>query len=298
MDNKENKKEQAKEKFSSFWQKTSDIGKKAAEGAKDFVDQTKKNIYDQQAKKYISLTEVEFKNSDFKLPNVIEIVDDSANKKFITDENAIGWIEKHKEIDVLHMYSKFVKKCGLQFVPVPQCDNVYCADNFEDNKFINANCVFGKATEEKLAELEHIANYLGAKSCSIEIVDTDSESESKSIRMKAMGDSISSNLNISVKVNKKQSGATTSYFEGGAPRRPKLKWFEHDDNIKGLIEMRFAESNSIKSKILELKGSSSATMSQKVACAIDDVMKISAGVSMEKQMIKEYSNILIFEVEF
>ena len=299
MDNKENNEraEKTKEAFSSFWQKTSDMGKKAAEGAKAFADQTKKNIYDAQAKKYITVTHKDLKSKSFIIPNIIEIVDDSSNRKFITKENAIGWIEQHEGVDVLHLYSACAKKCNIIFVPLAQRDSVYCKDNFDHSKFIDANQVFGKATEEKLAELEHIAYSLGAKSCSVEIIETDSNVESFSISAKinvARGNSCTVS-----KIGKKQSGKTMSYFEGNTvPKEPQLKWFAHDENIKRLIEMRCADCNSIKSKSLELKGSSSATMSKKTACAIDNVLKIKGGFSMESQAIKEHSNILVYEIEF
>lgn len=290
------KNEKAKEAFSNFWKKTSDIGKKAAEGAKVFAEQTKKNIHDVQAKKYIPVTAKDFKSKTFRLPNIIQIVDDSANRNFITCDGAIGWIEKHEDIDVLHMYSAFVKKCQIEFIPIPQRDNVFCEDNFDSYKFINCNQVFAKATEEKLAELEHIAYCLGAKSCSVEVVETDCKVNTKSMSVKA-GISVDSSLYS--KNNNMQSGKTMSYFEGNnVPQKPTLKWFAHDENIKRLIEMRCADSNSIKSKVMELKGSSSATMSKKIACAIDHVQNIKGGVSMENQSIKEHSNILIYEIEF
>ena len=291
-----NQNEKTKEKFSSFWQKTSDIGKKAADGAKAFAEQTKKNIYDAQAKKYTPVTAEEFNSDEFKLPNIIEIIDDSVNRKFITCDQAIGWIEKHEDVDVLHMYSDFVKACGLQFIPVPQRDNVYCKDNFDSSKFINANQVFGKATEERLAELEHIAYCLGAKSCSVEIVEADCNIKSIS---KTIESDIKTDAGKFQKLQQTQSGKTMSYFQGNnTPKQPTLKWFAHDDNIKRLIEMRCADSNSIKSKIMELQGSSSATMSRKIACAIDDVLNIKGGFSLESQAIKEHSNTLIYEIDF
>lgn len=294
--NKDHKNEKARESFSNFWQKTSDLSKKAAEGAKAFAEQTKKNIHDAQAKKYNPVTSKDFKSKDFNIPNVIEIVDDSANRDFVTCDGAIGWIEKHEDVDVLHMYSDFVKKSNLHFVPVSQIDNVFCKDNFDSSTFINSNQVFGKSTEEKLAELENIAYCLGAKSCSVEIAESDSDGSYKNC-------GFSSGVKIGVqsesKHSKMQSGKTVSCFEGNCiPTRPVLKWFAHDDNIKRLIEMRCSDSNSIKSKILELRGSSSVTMSRKIACAIDNVLKIKGSFSMESQAIKEYSNILIYEIEF
>jgi hypothetical protein len=99
-----------------------------------------------------------------------------------------------------------------------------------------------------------------------------------------------------------RSGKTLTYFEGNnAPCIPQLKWYAHDDNIKRLIEMRCSHNNSIKSRTLELEGSSSATMSQKTACSIDASLKKignKSNVTMEKQAVKENTSKLIFEIEF
>ena len=62
--------------------------------------------------------------------------------------------------------------------------------------------------------------------------------------------------------------------------------------------MRCKDANSIKYEILEIKGSSTATMSKKIACAIDKVLDIKGKLSMESQTMREHSNVLVFEVEF
>ena len=295
MDKKE-KNDKAKEALTNLWQKTSDISKKAAEGAKALAEQTKQNIHNAQAKKYLPVISKEFKNKSFKLPSIIKIVDDTSNRSFISDDDAIGWIEKYDDVDVLHLYYGFTKKCGLNFIPVPQQDNVYYSDNFDSKKFINTNNIFGKAMEEKLSELEHIAHYLGAKSCSIEIVESNYENNFKKMSVSSPA---STETSAQSQNCRSQSGKTVSHFQGNnTPQMPILKWFAHDDNIKRLIEMRCSDSNAIKSKILELKGSASATMSKKNACAIDKIMNIKGGLSMEKQTVRECNNVLIYEIEF
>ena len=294
MDNEKN--EKAKRSFTDFLKKTSDIGKKAAEGAKGFAEKTKKNIYDAKAKKYTPVTAKELKSKSFHLPSIICIVDNSANRKFITDKDSIGWIEQHEEIDVLHIYESFVKHCGITFVPVPQCDCVYCKDNFDPAKFINVSQAFGKATEEKLAELNNIAHCLGARSCSVEIVESEEEGAFHSVKAGTKGLGDASISNDASRGNRK-SGKRVSVFEGhDSPEMPPLKWFAHDDNIKGLIEMRL--SKSIKSTVLELKGSSFATMSRKIACAVDNVMNVKGKLSMESSAVKEHGETLLFEIEF
>lgn len=295
-DTKKEKNEKTKEAFANAFKKASDIGKKAAEGAKSLAAQTRQNIYDKQAKKYTTVTEEEFFDESFQKPTLIKITDDFANREFVVAEDAVGWIEKCEDVPVLHMYSNFVAKSNITFIPVAQRDGVYCADNFDSFKYINANQVFGKATQEKLAELNHIAYCLGAKSCSIEIMELDSDVDSRSAQLRIDGKNIG-NVGFSNSYSKKQSGKTVSKFEGhDNPQIPNLKWFAHDDNIKGLIEMRC--NLSIKSTSLELKGSSSATMSKNIACAIDEILGIKGGLSMTRQAIQEYSNSLLFEIEF
>ena len=296
QENKNAKKEQTKEGFSNAWKKATELGKKTADNTKKFVDQTKENIHKQKAKRYTIITAKEFKSKNFQMPSVISIEDNSANREYVEVSDAIGWIEIHKDIPVLHMYNSFIKKCGIVFVPVAQKDNVYCQDNFDNKKYINVNQVFGKATEEKLAELNNIAFCLGAKSCSIEIVEEENEIESKQIQVKLKGmtpTTAGSNMSNA----SKQSGKNVSNFKGhDEPQIPELKWFAHDDNIKLLIEMRLKKA--IQTNTLELKGSNSATMSKSIACAIDAIIKVSGSLSMEKQVQKEYSNKLLFEIEF
>lgn len=282
--------------FSSVLKRVSDFGKKTAEETKKIVDQTKENIHEQKAKKYLVVTDKDFKAKDFRIPSIIVIEEDGANREFVKEENAIGWIELHKEVSVLHLYTSFVKKSGITFIPTAQTTNVYCRDNFEYKKYINSSSVFGRATEEKLAELNDIAYCLGAKHCSIEMIEEDSASDTKSFTIALKGTKPGSMVEGSVS-SKKQSGKTVVDFEGhDDPQAPTLKWFMHDDNIKNLIKMRC--DKAIKSNVLELSGSASATMSKSLACAVDDVLKISGSLSMERQSVKEHNTKLIFEIEF
>lgn len=286
MDNEKN----PKNSFAGMWKKVSNLGQKTVDGVKNVAEQTKQGIHDQQAKKYEAVTGEAYRSADFQMPTIVKIEDDAANRNFV-GEDAIGWIEKHKNAKAFHMYFASAKECDLIFIPVLQRDGVYCADPFDAKKFIDANQVFGKATQEKMAELNNIAFCLGAKSCAIEIVESDSETEKRSVGIKGNA------VKTSSTETQKQSGKRVSFFEGhDDPKIPEMKWFAHDDNIKSLIDMRCKKA--IKADVLELRGASSATMSQSIACALDDILKINAKITMEKQAIKEHQSSLIFEIEF
>jgi hypothetical protein len=324
----ENKKEKNKEAFNSFWKKTSEIAKKTAievkKGAVDLSEQTrevmqekqeqrKKAAYEKRLKKYHPISAKDFKNKKFNLPNVIEIVDDAVRRDIDVCEGAIGWIEEHKGVEILHLYDEYMDKCGIEFIPFARCDNIYCVDLFDRNRFININRIFAKTNDDKIAELSDIAYCLGAKSCSIEFAEYNSEFEAKGLKAKSklvkekekqkeeMGAEVSNNMQS--QKSSHASGKREMQFDGNnAPIPPTLKWFAHDDNIKRLVEMCCGETRSVKSETLELSGSSSATMSQKTACAIDGAIGKIGGAkghaSMDAQAAKEHHSKLMFHIEF
>lgn len=302
---KNDKMDTAKDKLSSIWQKTSDISKKAVDDvqkkAKEIAEDTKKSIQEQQLKKYTPVTLKELKSKKFATPGLIEIVEDNTKRNIITDTEAVGWIDTVKDVTVLHLYHAYVGKSGLTFFPSAKINVIYCEDNFDDKQYINSENIFDKATEEKLAELENIAYMLGAKSCSVEIVDLVAEKQTSSIFASAKLNNFTGEASNSIGASNQRmkSGKTVTNFSGNnEPKRPELKWFANDNNILSLIEMRCSDRNSIKSRKLELKGSMSATMSIKLACTIDGMLGLKGGASMEKQVAKEHNTKLVYIVEF
>ncbi len=307
-------KQKSTEAFSSFLQKTTDAGKTAItavqQGATNLSEKAKQGSYQRRLKKYNPLFPNTFCSNSFNLPNMIVIVDDAVRRGIDVCEGAIGWLAMENGIEVLYLYDNAVKMSGIQFLPTISCDSVYYIDNYIPNRFIRTDCIFSKAHEERLAELKHVAHSLGAKNCSIEITES---THSFNMSSKKAGISEIVNGSKSTPTEKYENSATnqnsnqrsgriTVEFEGNSePKKPKLKWFAHDDNIKRLIEMRCKGDNSIKSETLELSGASSATMSQKTACAIDGAigkMGFKASASMENQAITENTSKLIFSVEF
>ena len=311
MKNNEEKKN-GKEIMSNILNKASDIGKKVADnvqkGTQALAEKAKVSQHDYKMKKYNPLFLEEFNDASFHLPNIIKIVDDATRRGIAVCDGAMGWREKVNGTEVLFLYDEMIEASGIQFIPVATCDTVYYVDNFDRSRYIKADCIFSKAHEERLAELEHIAYCLGAKSCSVEIVELRQEGaeSSKKVGIGVSKKVFSSNEHYegseSHTSTSQLNGKTVTNFEGNnQPKHPTLKWFKHDEGIKNLIEMRCATNNSIKSRQLELSGSSSATMSEEAACTIDAVIfktKNRSSISMETQATREHARKLIYTVEF
>ena len=305
-----------KEAVSRLLQKTTDFGKKAVSdvqaGAMALSEKTKQDGYMRRLKKYNPLFPDVFYSAEFNIPNMIVIRDDAERRGIDVCEGAIGWLGQANGMEVLYLYDEEVPTCGLEFVPSAECDSVYYVDSFKRNRFIRTDCIFKKAHEEKLAELKHVAHFLGAKSCTIEISESDVEvNVSKkrvsiggggSVQGQKVSTAESGEQNVSAKSSNHRSGKITLSFEGSdCPKMPALKWFANDENITKLIDIRLNSDNSIKSEMLALSGASSATMSQKTAYAIDNAvgaMKLKGSSSMESQAIRENQSTFLFHVEF
>lgn len=289
---------------------TADLGKKLADTAKTNITSTmeksKENSYARRLKKFNPVFPEQYMSEDFNLPNMIMIVDDAERRGIDVCEGAIGWLDKKSGVEILCLYDEEIEFSGVEFVPTATCDAMYYVDSFNRNRFIRLDCIFSKAHEERLAELKHIAYSLGAKSCSIEIIEANIDSKSRSTKIVATETLKGINANESAEQEYEKSGSDERSgcikieFKGSDnPQKPQLKWFAYDDNINRLIEMRCSDVNSVKTETLELSGSTSATMSQKTAYAIDCAMSAAnGGYSMSSQATKEHHSKLKFNIEF
>ena len=317
-------KKKSAEALAALAQNTSEISKKVAEGVKSntalvvektktgavaVAEKTKNDAYARRLKKYNPLFPDKFFAETFNVPNIIVIVDDAVRKGIDVCEGAIGWIGKEKDVEVLYLYDEAVPTCGLQFIPTATCDAVYYVDSFDRKSFIKADSYFRKVQEERSAELEHIACSLGAKWCSIEIVEKEKTAQAKSKKSefseKLKGFRSTESAEQSSSENSASELRTRNYaeFQGNdIPQRPNLKWFAHDNTIRQLIAARCSGDNSITKKTMEFYGSAFTTMSKKAACAIDSAILaldgISGNTTMEAQATKEQESTLVFQVEF
>lgn len=298
----------AKKSANEFWAKASSMSKKVVDNvqknATALSEKAKAENHQRRMEKYNPLFIKEYRQKGFILPQLIHIVDDASVQKIDVCAGAIGWREKTNDVEILFLSIDFALKSNLIFFPNLIPNALFCQDSFDGTSFINIDRIFTKAHEEKLAELEHIAYALGAKCCTIELVESDELTDTKS----RDGQAGMKFLKASSKDNSKQatshvmSGRTVSTFRGNnSPIHPTLKWFKNDHNVLNLIEMRCSDKNAIQSRTLILEGSSSMTMEQNMARNIDiatEKIGLKLHASMEKQHRKECSSKLIYKVEF
>lgn len=290
-----------------------DFGKKAAAdvkvGVAAMAEKSKADEHARRMKKYNPLFPEQYQSESFNIPNIIVIVDDAVRKGIDVCEGAIGWLAKESGEEVLHLYDEAIQFSGVQFVPSPICNAVYYVDQFDRNRFIQADCIFSRTLKEKIDELQHIAESVGAKRCIIDI--SESSKNSKTVQKSAdlgantsgSSASASANYDFTNKNSKNQHGHVEAEFTGlRFPKKPTLKWFAHDDSIRNLVETCCSGKRRVKKLTVTLSGSDTVTMSQSIATAIDGVMNntlhVKGHASMKSQAKKEYRSDLLFYIEF
>lgn len=297
-----------KKKASELWSKASSMSKKVADNvqknAVTLSEKAKAEYLQRRLEKYNPLFAKEYRSKGFAFPTLIKLVENSAIQSIDVCDGAIGWREKSGDVEILFLSVDFAANCGLTFFPTVAPNALFCTETYAPRNYINVDRIFSKAHEEKLAELEHIAFSLGAKSCSIELVESDESCNSNS-RDGQGGFKIaklSTNDKSKQASSHNMSGRTVTTFKGNNfPVKPNLKWFQNDHSILNLIEMRCSDKNAIESRTLILEGSSSMTMEQNKACKIDTIatkIGLKLHISMENQHRRECSSKLIYEVIF
>ena len=332
----EKEQKNTKEAFANAWKKTADFSKKTAgeisKGAKKLSEKAKHDAYERRKRKYNPLFWETFNDKDYKIPNIIKIVDEVVRKDIDVCKGSIGWETTENDNGVLYLYDEVVEQIGIEFFPYPDCNQIYCVDKFDRKKYVQVECAFDRAHNEKITELEHIAYSLGAKSCLIEISESDSQkqgSNSQHSSTNAGGLSVQASR-CEVDVNTKtvidahsetsqtmsssRSGNSRTYFSGNdIPKQPDLKWYANDAQILNLIKMRLSNENKLYSRELRISGATTATMSRSTAITIDHLLDESVTVkkanasnretgknsrSMISRAESESSRTLIFNIEF
>ena len=271
-------------------------------------------------------------------PKMIVIEDEDDRKDIEVCEGAIGWLGRSAGTEVLHLYEEDVPFSGIEFNPPAEYGAVYYANKLVPNRYISMDCYFDVIQRDKFTELRRIAYELGAKKCVLESYEEAKVARAASAGVGRKGKGIAflkeepamrgpsdnggsdgkgakpvrtafsdgESIDVSVQYRRdtKKRVLFTQTFEGNAsPKRPELKWFANDEEIKFLIETRCndASDNKTKHYSFQLDSSSSQTMNVALAAKLDKALgKLCStyNFSLEGEAKAEARRKLNFIVEF
>lgn len=249
---------------------------------------------------------------DFDLPQIVVVEDEDQRKGEELCEGAIGWLTRSDDgTEVLHVYNEFVPESGLSFHPMAKLNGAYYRDEGGSDRFIDLECYFEEIQKEKLAELQYVAQCLGAVSCRVESME-EQRSESKAKRSGKVEGRARGLGNASAAVDASATSGDSAMrktmlsqrFTGcDEPVHPQLNWFKHDRAINNLVEARCAprSNNATKEYVIEVDCSASSVMSEESAAKINGALKgcnIKCAAKLSSQLRQESRKRFRFVISF
>lgn len=300
--------EDAKKVLEVMQEKANEAGKK--------ISQIKYDI-DERIINPVTITDM--CEEGFEMPNLVRIFEDDKKMKNEVCKNAVGFIDKIKEIKILNLRLKDLPKINehkliggkLIFEPYIT-ESLYYNDPYQTNRFIDLDNYFDFIKTGTLNELERIAFDLQAKHI---LIDSYEEKKSfisvkgkkhigaqdkvEEIPVKASQES-SANVEFSlaktIEIHKEldMSG-------GNNPKEPNLLFFKGNSDIKNLIEMRMSPDTKIYHKTYMLKYSSIIGINTNIASKIDAAIafyKLNSNTSISGEIEDENRLYLKYDIDF
>ena len=105
----------------------------------------------------------------YKKPFLLRIVDYDKRLENEVCFGSVGFEDKMKKEDVLHLYSEYASNSDIVFYPYLE-ETIYCANPYKKDFYINLDYYFDYLEKAKVNELKAIAHALGAKHVKISLI--------------------------------------------------------------------------------------------------------------------------------
>ena len=233
----------------------------------------------------------QFKSSEYKIPEIIYVIDEDKKMSMEIFEGAIGHEDAYKsesgQFNVLTLYRPRIDDLKTRFYPNLQ-NTLYYKHPFEAGMFISLEEYFKFIRKGKADELNMIAQSLGAKYVKIAL----KEEKVTFIKKEESGEKEFTNFELI---------SECSYDGNANPMTPKLNYFRDDAEINSLINARMQGSDAVTSKTYTIKYNASSGLKESEAVKIDTILKkfkLKGNGTVLSEVEKENRLYLEYQIEF
>ena len=245
---------------------------------------------------------------DFFLPKMIRLAE--MDKKHATNpicEGSIGHEMLVKDLRIVTVYRDQTSQWGLQFYPDENQD-FYFVDPVNPQQYIAIDYFFDYLRQARIAELQTIAQALGASYFKVTIKERKktlykkSQSAKLSVKKEKMTESVQADHSTSTNEMTDGEIAAQSSFEGHSPKQPQLGYYKNEPQINSLIQMRlYNQENAIREQHLFLQCAHSSGITEKTAASIDaafSAMKCTGNTTFTSEAQNETRQIFQYDILF
>ena len=249
----------------------------------------------------------DFEQPEFVLPRMIRVADiDKQHAENPVCKGCIGFKTVQDDLTVVTIFRDHIDDFGLSFYP--ELDNcVYYVDPCDRDHYVSLDEYFSFMKMKRVAELQKIAQALGAKHFKVtykaktESATSDSVDAAAAINAGPVKGDAKVNHSASDSSMLALSVEAEMRFPGHAPMRPELQYLKKEINVNNLIELRMDPLSPLQHQHFNIEMSNSSGIKVKDAVKIDAMlkfMKISGNTSIVHQAQTEARRILEYEIEF
>ena len=249
----------------------------------------------------------EFERAEFVMPKMIRVAEiDKAHADNPVCEGSIGFKTVLDDMSAITIYRGQIEAFGLTFYPELE-NNVYYVDPCDRDHYILLDDYFLYMKKQRLAELQRIAQSLGATHFKVTYKEKSKSISSNSVdatlKAKAGKEGVDAKVSHTVRDSSMTAINVESdmLFPGHAPVRPELYYLKKEINIVNLIEMRMDPLSPLQHQHFNIELSNSSGIRIKDAAKIDAMLKtmnISGNTTIVAEVQDEARRILEYEIDF
>lgn len=319
-----------------------DLGKMfndAVKGVSDYIDKTGKDIakaLDQDGDGKLDLSDIQtvmdriqenqaearrkadlerlkplfpddFERADFVMPKMIRVAEmDKAHADNPVCKGSVGFTTILNDMTAITLYRDQIDAFDLTFHPMLE-NSVYYVDPCDEDHYILLDDYFSYMKMQRVAELQRIAQSLGATHFKVTYKEKNKSSSSTStdvsLTVKNGKESADAKASHSVKESSQASISIDAEmrFLGHSPIRPELHYLKKEVNIANLIEMRMNPLSPLQQQRFSIELSNSSGIGEQDVVKINAMlnsMKISENTAIVAEVQKEARHILEYEIDF
>ena len=249
----------------------------------------------------------DFQEDEYVLPKMIRVAEiDKAHADSAACKGSVGFKTIMDDISMVTIFRDFIDNLGLSFYPDLE-NGVYYVDPCDRDNYIALDDYFSFMKTQRVAELQRIAQSLGAKHFRVISKERIESASSNSIDAAALVKVVGQGGNAGYSHAASDSSIRSISIEGEmrflghAPVKPELHYLKKEPSIVNLIEMRMDPLSPLQHQHISIEMINSSGMKVKDAGKIDAMfkaMKISGHANILAEAQNEARRILEYEIEF
>ena len=249
-----------------------------------------------------------FEGAEFVMPKMLRVAEiDKLHAENPVCKDSVGFKTVQNDMTAVTIYPGFVEKLGLSFYPELE-NGVYYVDPSDRDQYIMLDdYYFSYMKMQRVAELQRIAQSLGAKHFRVTYKERSKSLSSNSVA--ASAGLKSGTVKADAKASHTETDSSMSAisieaelsFPGHDPIKPELHYLKKEINVINLIDMRMDPLSPLQHQRFNIELSNSIGIKRTDAVKIDTMlktMKMTGNTTVESEVQNEERRILEYEIDF